>query len=371
MRNGWEMPNYYRPPGAAASPDTFRQRNAPSGQYIAAEAAAVRNGVGLIDMSPMAKFEVEGAGAAAALDRIFANRLPKVGGIALCHQLSARGTVEAEYTVSRLAEDRFYLVSVPRRERQNFDMLRRLIGGDPTVHLTNVTMARGIFTIAGPKSRELLARITELPLDSASFPWMTLKTGDAELASDVRFLRASLTGELAWELHHPVGFQRYLLDLLLKAGEPLGLTPVGVYALGALRLEKSYRDLGFDTTTEITALEAGLDRFIDVGKEFRGRAALERQKADGLKQRMVTLSLDLGDANPLGDETIFHHGRMVGRVTSAGWSWHFGKGLALGLVDTALCAPGTELSITVLDTERKATVIADSPYDPTNTRCRS
>ena len=136
-------------------------------------------------------------------------------------------------------------------------------------------------------------------------------------------------------------------------------------------LERAYRDLGFDMTTEITALEAGLDHFIDFGKDFRGRAALERQKAEGLRQRLVTLSLDLGDANALGDETIFHDGKMVGRITSAGWSWQFAKGLALGLVDPAFCKEGTELSISVLDAQRRATVIADSPYDPNHSRCRS
>lgn len=370
--NGWEMPNWYRPQGfTAQSPDTYRQRHAPNGPVIAAEVEAVRGRVGLFELSGMAKFEVEGAGAAAALDRILAGPLPAVGRLAKGHQLSERGTVEAEYTVSRLAEDLFYLVCVPRRERVNFDMLRRLIGGDTSVRLSNVTSSRGVFTIAGPRSRELLSRVTELPLSIEEFPWLSVRTGDATLASDVRFLRTSLTGELAWELHHPVGTQRYLLDLLLGSGEELGLRLCGIAALASLRLDKSYRDIGFDMTTEITAIEAGLADKIDFGKPFRGRSTLDAQAASGLKRRLVTLSLDLGDADALGDEAIYRDGEMVGRVTSAGWSWHFGKGLALGLIATEYTSPGTELSIRVLDTERRALVVADSPYDPDHSRCRA
>lgn len=370
--NGWEMPNWYRPPGfTAISPDTYRQRNAPNAAVIAAEAKAVRDGVGLIELSPMAKFEVEGAGAAAALSRIFATRLPEVGRLALCYQLSTRGTIEAEYTVARLAEDRFYLVAVPRRERVNFDMLKKLIGDDASVRLANVTSSRGIFTIAGPKARELLSAVTEVALDSTAFPWLSVRTGDIELASDVRFLRNSLTGELAWELHHPVGVHNYLLDLLLHHGENLGLKLVGIAALASLRLDKSYPDIGFDMTREITALEAGLEHMIDFTRDFRGRTAVEQQKSYGLSQRLVTLSLDLGDADALGDEAIYRNGRMVGRITSAGWSWHFNKGLALALVSGENATPGTELTVNVLDAARRAMVIADSPYDPQHLRCRA
>ncbi len=370
--NGWEMPDWFRPTGFdAVSPDSFRQRNAPIGPVIAAEVAAVREGAAIIDLSGMAKFEVEGPGAARALDRIFANRLPEVGSIALCHQLSGRGTVEAEYTVSRLSGEKFYLTAAPRRERMNFDMLRRLIGDDPSVRLNNVTSSRGLFTVAGPASRELLSKITDVALGADAFPWMSVRTGDAQLASDIRFLRTSQTGELAWELHHPVGFQRYLLQLLLREGEAYGIRPVGIAALSSLRLDKSYRECGLDMTVETGALEVGLGPLIDFGKAFRGREPLEKQMRDGVTQRLVTLSLDLGDADALGGETIYRDGHIVGRATSAGWSWHFGKGLALGLVAAKFAAPGTELQIRVLDANRQATVIADSPYDPGNARCRA
>ena len=372
VRNGWEMPNWYAPAGVTLDGrDSYRQRGLQSGQYVAEEVSAIRNGVGLVEMTPMAKFEVRGPGAARWLDGILANRLPDVGRIALCHHLTRRGAVEADYTVARLAEDRFYLVSVPRRELMNFDTLSRLLPKDGTVTLSNVTMERGIFTIAGPKSRALLSRVTEIPLGSENFPWMSLKTGPVGLAADVRLMRVSCTGELAWELHHPTGWQRYLLDLLLKEGTGFGLRPVGVFALSSLRLEKSYRDIGYDMHSEITALECGLDRFIDFDKpDFIGKAALAKQRAEGLRQRMVTLEVDVADADLIMHEGVYRDGRLVGRVTSGGWSHHLGRGLALALVDVDLARPGESLTIPILGEQRAARVIADSPYDPANTRCK-
>lgn len=319
----------------------------------------------------MAKFEVRGPGATRWLDRMLANRLPEVGHVALCHHLTPKGTVEADYTVARLADDAYYLISVPRGELMNFDALSRLLPDDGTVTLSNVTMARGIFTIAGPKSRDLLSKVTETALDNENFPWMSLKVGAAGRASDVRLMRVSCTGELAWELHHPTGWQRYLLDLLLEAGASFGLRPVGVFALSSLRLEKSYRDIGFDMNSEITALECGLDRFIDFDKpDFIGKTALLRQRTEGLRRRMVTLEVDIADADVIMHEGVYRDGRLIGRVTSGGWSYHLGREIALALVAAEHARPGEALTIPILNEHRQARVIADSPYDSNNARCR-
>lgn len=371
-RNGWEMPNWYAPAGIIhEGRDSYRQRNFQSGQYVAKEVSAIRTSVGLVEMTPMAKFEIRGAGATRWLDRILANRLPGIGRVALCHHLTPGGAVEADYTVARLDEDAYYLVSVPRRELLNFDTLARLLPDDGSVTLSNVTMARGIFTIAGPQSRDLLSKVTEIRLGNEDFPWMSLRTSPVGLASDVRLMRVSCTGELAWELHHPIAWQRSLLDLLLNAGMAFGLCPVGVFALSSLRLEKSYRDIGLDMHSEITALECGLDRFIDFDKpDFIGKIALLKQSAQGLERRMVTLAVDIADADIIMHEGVYRDGRMVGRVTSGGWSHHLGRGLALALVTADHCRPGEALSIPILGEHRQAHVIADSPYDSENARCR-
>lgn len=371
-RNGWEMPNWFAPPDLKLEGrDSYRQRHLQSSRHVAEEVDAIRNGVGLVEMTPMAKFEVTGPGATAWLDRILANRLPQVGRVALCYHLTSRGAVAADYTVARIAQDTYYLVSVPRRELMNFDALSRLLPKDGTVALANVTMARGIFTIAGPKSRDLLSKVTEIRLGSDDFPWMSLRTGSIGLAGDVRLLRVSCTGELAWELHHPMAWQRYLLDLLLDAGAALDLRPVGVFALSSLRLEKSYRDVGFDMHSDITALECGLDRFIDLGKpDFIGKEALLDERAQGLTQRMVTLEVDVADADIIMHEGVYRDGRMVGRVTSGGWSHHLGRGLALALVAIDHAQPGEMLTIPILGEQRPARVIADSPYDPGNGRLK-
>ena len=372
VRNGWEMPNWFAPLNVTIEGrDSYRQRKLQSARYVAEEVSAIRNGVGIVEMTPMAKFEISGPGATDWLDGIVANRLPDIGRLTLCHQLTARGAVEADYTLTRLAQNMYYLVSVPRRELMNFDALSRLLPADGSVTLTNVTMARGIFTIAGPRSRELLSKITQMPLGNGDFPWMSMKAGSVGLAGDIRLMRVSCTGELAWELHHPIAWQRYLLDLLLDAGAEFGMRPVGVFALSSLRLEKSYRDIGFDMHSEISALECGLDRFIDFSKpDFIGKAALLDQRSRGLAQRMVTLDVDVADADIIMHEGVYREGRMVGRVTSGGWSHHLGRGLALALVEIAHAQPGVDLTVPILGEQRRARVVADSPYDPEHVRCR-
>ena len=368
--NGWEMPNWFAPEGVEAK-DQYSWRWTQKGHYVGEEVRAVRTAVGLVEMTPMTKFEVSGPGAEAWLDGIVANRLPKIGRVNLSHHLTKNGGVQAEYTISRLQDGTFYLISTPRAERWNFDDLSKLLPKDGSVQLRNVTNERGCFTIVGPKAREVLQGLTEIDLSNEAFPWFGVKSGTVGLATDVRLLRINYEGELGWELYHPLCYQRHLLEALLAAGEPHGLRLIGLHALESLRLEKSYRAMYRDMNPELSAWESALDRFIRLDKgDFIGKAALVRQQQEGVRQRSVTIAIDTDGASSLIHEGIHHGGKLVGRITSGSYAYTLGHDVAFALLPVGLGKPGTELEVPILGEMRKARVIAESPYDPEALRCR-
>jgi dimethylglycine dehydrogenase len=279
--------------------------------------------------------------------------------------------VLSEYVVSRWAEDLFYLVSTPRTERLDFDLLSRALPDDGSVRLANVTLERGCFAVVGPRSREVLQALTELDLGSTEFPWFAARSATVGLASDVRLLRIAAAGELGWELYHPICYQRHLLEELLRAGGAVGMRLVGRHALDSLRLDKSQRAMYRDMNTEYTALESGLDRFVRLDKgDFTGRAALDRQRRDGLSRRLVTLRIEPGEGGVLGNEGVYHAAQIVGRVASGGYSHHLGCDLALAFLRRDRCDIGTKVEVPVLGQIRRGVVVADSPYDPDHRRCR-
>ncbi len=369
--NGWEMPNWYVPKGVAAD-DAYSWCWTGYDKYIGEEVRAVRSAVGLVEMTPMTKFEVSGPAAGKWLDGILANRLPKVGRANLSHHLTKSGGVQAEYMVARLADDLFYLISTPRAERWNFDELSSLLPDDGKVLLRNVTNDRGCFTVVGPKAREVLQAVTEIDLSNESFPWFGVRSGTVGLATDVRLLRVNYEGELGWELYHPLCYQRHLLDELISAGRAHGLRLVGLYALESLRLEKSFRAMYRDLNPELSAWESGLDRFVCLEKgEFIGRDALAGQREKGIGRRLATLAIETQGASSLMHEGVYRNGRLVGRVTSGGFAHTLGHDVALALLPRDLGEVGTLLEVPILGEMCKARVIADSPYDPQSLRSRS
>lgn len=368
--NGWEIPNWFAPERVAAE-DQYSWRWTPKGQFVGEEVKAVRTAVGLVEMTPMTKFEVSGWGAEAWLDGILANRLPKTGRVNLTHHLTENAGVQAEYIVSRLEDGTFYLISTPSAERLNFDVLSKLLPQDGSVQLRNVTNERGCFTIVGPNARALLQGLTEIDLSNEAFPWFSVRSGTVGLATDVRLLRVNYEGELGWELYHPLCYQRALLEALLSRGQTHGLRLVGLQALESLRLEKSYRAMSRDMNPELNAWESSLDRFIRLDKgEFAGKAALLLLQHEGVKRRTVTIAIDTDGASALEHEVVYHEGKMVGRITSGGFAYTFGHDIGIALLPVEIGEPGTELTVPILGTMRKARVIPESPYDPEALRSR-
>ena len=393
---GWERPNWFAPKGygidvaSLEKPDVLTNENHPrpdaNGKVkevwsfrrsnyfepVGKEIANVTSGVGLQDMSPFAKAIVSGKGARPWLDRILANRIPKTRGrIALCHLLSKNGGVRAEFTVYERRPDEFYLVSAGALERHDHDTLRKLLPKDGSVDFQSVTQEKGVLVLAGPRSRELLQKLTDTDLSNGAFPWLSgkaISVGPVELDA----LRVNFVGELGWELHHPIATQNALFDLLMRAGEEFGIKPFGIRAMLSMAVEKSYRLVGRELSIEYAALESGLDRFVHPNKgEFLGRDALVHWREKGFANRFVTLELDgITDTDARGSEPIRRNGEIVGRCTSGGYGWRVKKSLALAMVRPDLGEIGSELEVTILGKPHRAIVIAESPFDPLNERLR-
>ena len=376
--NGWERPIYYGPKDA---PETFDHdarsfRRGGWWRYAEAEAKAIREGAGLIDATAFAKHRISGPGATAFLDWFTTNRLPKVGRINLTYALTSAGTTRTEYTIVRLAEDDYYLVSAGAWHAYDQDFLYKAINEKEKdfgrINKEDVTTQWGVLAIAGPKSRDILNGLVKdadpsTVLSNKRFPWLSCREIELGMVP-VRAIRVAYTGELGWELHHPIEMQNHLWDRLMEAGAEHGLTPVGAWAQNWLRQEKSYRAFGTELGRDATPLEAGLDRFVDLTKEFYGKAAMQ---AKGLRSMCVTLLIDgPDDADPWGREALYHGERRVGRLTSGGYSVAFGKSIGMGYVPTELAAPGTQLKVRMFDQLWDAEVTVDSPYDPENRTIR-
>ncbi|NKC14860.1 MAG: FAD-dependent oxidoreductase [Gammaproteobacteria bacterium] len=375
QRYGWERPNWFAPDGVArADKWSFRRSN-----YFAAvgdECRAIRDTAGLIDLTGFTKHEVSGPGAEDFLNHLVANTVPsRVGRTALCHALTRRsGGVRTEFTITKLDENHYYLVSSGAAERYDSDYLKKMAPADGSVLINNITTSRGCLVLAGPNSRELLASLTDAPLDNASFPWLTAQSIEVGLVPDVRAMRVNFVGELGWELHHPIEYAHCLFDAIVNVGEKFELKMVGMRAMESLRIEKSYRMWGTDLTPEYSAFEAGLDRFVKLGKDFIGKEALVAQRESGVPQRFVTLEVDgVRDCDARGNEPLFLGSRehMVGRATAGAYGYRIEKSLALAYIQAEHAAVGTSLLIDILGELKPAVIIEESPYDAGNARLRA
>jgi dimethylglycine dehydrogenase len=378
--NGWERPNYYGPLDAPSNFDHDARSFRRGGwwQYAHDEAKAIREGVGLIDATAFTKHHVFGAGATAFLDWLTCNKLPKVGRINLTYALTAAGTTRTEYTIVRDSENEYYLVSAGAWQAYDQDFLFKAVQDwsqgttRDWVGLHDVTSQWGVFAIAGPKSRDVLAALVRdadaaTALSNKRFPWLSMREIELGMCP-VKAIRVAYTGELGWELHHPMEMQNYLWDRLMEAGEPHGLKLVGARAQNWLRQEKSYRAFGTELGRDATPLEAGLDRFVDLSKDFHGKAAME---ATGIRSKCVTLLIDgPEDADPWGREALYLDDQKVGRLTSGGYSVHFGKQVGMGYVTPELAVTGQKLKLRMMGALWDAEVTEDSPYDPKNAKIR-
>ena len=367
--NGWERPKWFSLDGREEQPG-FTHNN--TFEVVAAECKAVRERVGVLDLSSFAKYEVKGPDAESFLSRTCANRLPrKDGGISLAHYLSAAGRIAGESTITRVAENHYYILSGAAAEDRDFDWLRQSVQEKENVEVTNVTDQWGVLVLSGPKSRQTLAKLTDVDLTNQSFRWLTCQQIDVA-GIPVRALRVSYVGELGWELHCSMGRLLELYDAVWAAGEEFGIANFGVYAVNSLRLEKAYKGWGAELTNEITMIEAGLERFFDESKDdFIGKEATLQVKQNGIATKLVYVEIEADNSDIHGGEPALCEGRAIGVTTSGGYAHYTGRSLGFVYVEPEFAAPGTRFDIDLLGKPYRATVLAEPVWDPTNERLRA
>ncbi len=366
--NGWERSLYFHP----AENDfehlpAFRFSN--HHDQVAHEVQAVRAGVGVAEISGFTRFLVQGAEAIDWFDGLTAGRIPAVGRTSLAYVSDEQGRFLSEFTMTRLTEDSFWLLSAAAAEWHDLDVLTDA-NPPESVTITNLTHDHNALMIAGPRSRAVLAAITDAPLDNASFPW--LATRAVQIAGfDIVALRLGFTGELGWELHMPMEASIPVYQAIHAAGAEYDLIDFGLLATESMRVEKNYRAWKSDLHTEFTVLEAGLDRFVNMDKAFQGRDAIAAQRDAGHRRQFVAMQVDNNTAPAHTGDPIYSGDQLVGVVTSGAYGHHLKANIAMGYVEPTWAEPGTELSLDVIGHRCNATVCAEPMFDPDHARPRS
>jgi dimethylglycine dehydrogenase len=366
---GLEIPLWFAPKGSAAVEDvTFRRSNAhgPVGE----ECRAVRSAVGMIETTGYAKYEFSGPGAEAFLSRMLTNRMPEPGRIVLAPMLNAGGKLIGDFTVARLADSLFNVFGSGVAEEYH---MRWWEAHAPAtgVAIRSLRSALVGLSIAGPNARELLARVTDVDLSNAAFPFMCYRRMDIGMIP-ATVGRLTFTGDLGYEIWVTPDYHVALYELLLRAGDGLGLRHVGMRALNSLRLEKSWGTWAREFRPIYTSCEAGLDRFVNLNKgEFIGRDAVLRHREAGPERRLVTLVVDDAGADAVGDEPVRCDDRTVGWITSGGFTHSVGKSVALGYVEAKLAEEGATFDVEIIGERRPARLAREPLFDPAGHRMRS
>ena len=364
---GWERPQFY----GRAEAHSFRRSSA--FEQVAVECTNTRAKAGLADLTAFSKFEVTGSDAHDFLDYLSANRMPaKDGGTRLTQMLTTSGGIESEMTITRLGPERFYLNSGITAQRHDYDWLTQHVPDGADVTIVDRTEELGILAVSGPLSREILAPLTDADLTNESFRWLTGQEINVAGVGCIA-LRVSYIGELGWELHHPIEKMVTLYDAIVALGEPKGMVHYGSYAMNVMRIEKAYKAMGSEMTTEITPVEADLGRFVDTSTDFIGReAVLERQAlGDQIEMVCVYCEVDVADTDCRGNEPVYANSEQIGLTTSGAYGHTVGKSLAFAYVTPAYAKPGSTFEIQLMGDKRSATVLDGPAYDPRSEKTRA
>jgi len=338
---------------------------------VGAEHLATRSHAALFDITPFAKFDVEGSGALAFLERVFANRIDRpVGSIVYTAALTPRGGIRLDLTVIRKDEQLFRVVTGGGSGQHDLTWLRRQLRNGEQVRITERTGSLFALGLWGPRARDVLAAVTEADVSNEGFPYMTARYLDVGEVSPVWAQRISYAGELGWELYGQIAMGRRVWDVLWEAGREHGLIAAGGGAFDSLRLEKGYRLWGQDIDTERDPLSAGLGFAVRWDKDFQGREALERIRETGPPSRLACMTFDDVHTVVMGKEPILHDGRVVSYVTSATYGYSVGRGIVYGYLPAELAVEGTPIEIESFGVRHAATVTNDPLWDPKGERLK-
>ncbi|MXN44022.1 FAD-dependent oxidoreductase [Shinella kummerowiae] len=369
--NGWERANWYAKPGDDTSEESTQtwNREGPWRPRIEEECRAVTEAAGILDLPGFSRFRVKGEGATVWLSSLITGKVPKPGRIGLAYFSDDKGRIVTEMSVMMLDEDFFFLITAATAQWHDLEWLQKHAPKDAAFTIDDVTDNFSCQILSGPTSRAILAEVTDADLQKG---WLTHQS--CQIAGRwCQLVRVSFAGELGWEIHTKVEDTKAIFDAVWDAGQKHGLKPFGMEALDSLRIEKGYRAWKGDLSTDYTILQGGLDRFVDWAKpDFKGKAALEREKQQGVTKRFVTLTVEAGDCDAPYMSTLWHAGKVVGETTSGNWGYRTGKSIALGMLKADLAVPGTEIEVEIYGDRFKATVQPDGPlFDPNNERLRA
>ncbi len=367
---GWECPNYFTDNAADSRENPGWKRNN-TAKYVAAECKHVMEKAGLLDLSRFAKARITGPGAEAWLNKMTCQRVPvKDGRIALAPMLDANGNFKSDMTVTKIKDGEYMCITASVGKRHDQHWMMNNLPTDGSVCMEDVTYKQGCLVLAGPSSRDVLAKAAYADVSNEAFPFGTSREMFVGRVK-CRVNRMNYVGELGYEIFHPIEAQVSLYQTLMSAGEAFDLKMFGMYAMDSMRLEKGYLAWKSELNVHHTPLETNVAWTVKMDKDFIGKAGLEKQKADGIPRKLVCLVCEAEDADPWGYNPIFDGETIVGMTSSGGFGHRTGKSIALGYVPPALAAPGTRLEVEVLGRKLPAEVVAMPLYDPKNEKMKA
>ncbi|WP_421851549.1 GcvT family protein [Oricola sp.] len=367
--NGWERANWFAREGddtSEAATETW-DREGPWAQRVREEVAAVRDGVGVLDLCGFSRFGLNGDGAAEWLRGRICGALPKVGRMTLGYFADTRGHLLTEMSILRHGDDQFTLITAAAAQWHDFELLQRALPADGSLTLVDRTEEMSTLIVCGPKSRELFESLSDDA--DLSLSWLSVQSATVA-GKPVMLPRVCFAGELGWEIHAAISDMPEIYDAVMAAGA----VPFGMYALDSMRLEKGYRTWKGDLSSEYTMLEAGLERFVKLDKpqDYPGKVALLNEKQQGRKRAFVSMVVEGNPQDARSMSTLLHDGGPVGEVTSGGYGYRVDASIAFGIVRADLAVPGTELAVEIFGEAYKAVVQEEQPlWDPQNERIRA
>ncbi len=365
---GWERANWF---GSDDETERLSFHRTEWFHGVARECRGVTENAGIIDLSGFTKYQISGPHAELELDKLSANQLPQeTGDIRLCHMLNHAGTVECEFTITRTAQQSFYLVCAALAENHHLDWLQQHFAPDADIRVENLSQQQGVLSLAGPRSRQILQSVCDHELSNGAFPWLTAKEINV-LGIQVLAMRLSYTGELGWEIHHAIEHQAVLYDGFKAAGDKCPPIDFGFYALNSMRMEKAHKAWGGELTVENTPWELGLERFMTLeNREFIGRPVILESSQRDLSRRYYYVEIGPGDTDVIGGEPVYLGAELVGVLVSGAYGHRVGKDLGFALMKVAAAENGDLFETEMIGIRRSVKIIPEPAFDPNNTRAR-